>query len=124
MKLSEAFSILFEIRAALQFGLLPTLRAVTANPLLLFQPAALSRLFMANAWSVFGGFVDENMRELKTKLLVDAKGVVLDLGAGQFAHSPILRLINLTNPARQGAATLLNISTASRLSSTSPSSQT
>jgi hypothetical protein len=37
-------------------------------------------------WIRFGDLVDEGGREVKTDLISQAKGVVLDIGAGEYAY--------------------------------------
>jgi hypothetical protein len=85
MKLPTAFSLLLDIRAAIQFAFLPTLSAVRRNPGLLVRPQALSRTFMAHVWNGFGNPTDEGGRPAKQALITpNASGVVLDLGAGEY----------------------------------------
>lgn len=86
MKFSARFGILTDMRIALQFGFLPTLAGVARDPRLLLHPRALSRLFMSHVWFAFGTFVDENGRPTKQKLLLPARGVVLEIGAGAHAR--------------------------------------
>jgi len=89
MKFSSATAILEDLWAAVQVALLPTLRAVFHSPRLLLSPHALSDIFMAHVWSLFGNGVDENSRTTKAELITShATGVVLDIGAGElcFAH--------------------------------------
>ncbi|KAF8063241.1 hypothetical protein FPV67DRAFT_1629725 [Lyophyllum atratum] len=83
MKLSAAFSILLDLRFAIQEAFLPTARAIMRSPSLLLSPSAISRLFMAKLWITFGDGVDGNSREAKQLLITPhAYGVVLDIGAG------------------------------------------
>ena len=83
MKLSNIFSILPDIRAALQIGFMPTLRAILREPSLLLRLSLVSREFMSHVWVAFGNGMDENIRQLKSSLLTpNAQGVVLDVGAG------------------------------------------
>lgn len=84
MKLSAAFSIVFDLITAIRIAFLPTLKAILASPSLLCKPHALSRLFMANIWEGgFGKGTDENARPVKASLIpFNAHGVVLDVGAG------------------------------------------
>ncbi|KZT00122.1 S-adenosyl-L-methionine-dependent methyltransferase [Laetiporus sulphureus 93-53] len=57
--------------------------AILRDPLLLFRLAALSSLFMAKVWVTFGDGIDENGRPVKERLIPgNARGVVLDIGAG------------------------------------------
>ncbi|GLB42905.1 putative methyltransferase domain containing protein [Lyophyllum shimeji] len=83
MRLSAAFSILLDLRFAVQQAFIPTVRAIIRSPSLLLRPRALSRLFMAKLWVTFGEGVDENSRLVKQELITPhAYGVVLDIGAG------------------------------------------
>ena len=82
MKLKNAFALFTDLRAALQAAFLPTVRALIMTPLLLLHPVELSRLFMAHVWTTFGDSVDEGGRDVKLKLIPNAQGVVLDIGAG------------------------------------------
>jgi hypothetical protein len=83
MKLTAAFSLLQDLRIAIQTASLPTIYALINSPSLLFNPIAVSRLFMANIWVQFGRFVDEAGRAVKEDLIPpNAHGVVLDIGAG------------------------------------------
>ncbi|KAF8151354.1 S-adenosyl-L-methionine-dependent methyltransferase [Crassisporium funariophilum] len=83
MKLSNALSILLDIRIALSTALLPALKAVLRDPTLLLRPAQVSRIFMAHVWTAFADGVDANQRVSKEGLITpNARGVVLDVGAG------------------------------------------
>jgi hypothetical protein len=83
MKLSNAFSLLTDLRFAITIAILPTLRDIYRNPTLLVRPQALSRAFMANLWLVFGDGTDLNSRDVKDHLIKpNAYGSVLDIGAG------------------------------------------
>jgi len=63
--------------------LVPTLKAILWNPTLLFRPRAFSRVFMANAWVLFGPSIDKNGKRVKEGLITpNAYGIVLDIGAG------------------------------------------
>lgn len=87
MKLRNAFAALIDIRGAVQIALFPTLCAIFKNPLILFHPVALSRIFMSHVWAAFGNGLDINNAELKAKIITsDAQGVVLDVGAGESLH--------------------------------------
>jgi len=86
MKLSAAFSILIDLRFAIQIAFMPTLYAILDSPSLLLRPSILSRTFMAKLWIVFGNGVDTNGRDVKQQLITpNAYGVVLDIGAGQLS---------------------------------------
>ncbi|EAU83609.1 hypothetical protein CC1G_07982 [Coprinopsis cinerea okayama7 len=84
MKLSNAFSLLWDLLAAGRIALLPTLKDVLRSPSLIFRPQALSRTFMAYVWANgFGNDTDAGGRPVKEHLITpNAYGVVLDLGAG------------------------------------------
>ena len=83
MKLSKAFSLLTDIRLAIQIAILPTLKDVLHKPTLLFNPQALSRVFMAHLWLVLGENADLNSKDVKYQLInPNAYGSVLDVGAG------------------------------------------
>jgi hypothetical protein len=83
MKLSNALSLLTDLRFAITIALLPTLRDVFHNPSLLVRPQALSRVFMAHLWVVYGDGADHRSRDVKHHLInPNAYGSVLDIGAG------------------------------------------
>ncbi|KAK7028310.1 S-adenosyl-L-methionine-dependent methyltransferase [Favolaschia claudopus] len=83
MKLAAALDVLGQIRMILILGLPHVFRAIYAQPSLIFNWTALSRISFANVWMAFGQGSDENTREDKSKLITPhATGVVLDLGAG------------------------------------------
>ena len=82
MKLSNALSLLLDLYGALRVGFLPTLSAILKTPSLLLWPRQISRIFMANIWMVYGDGLDAWGRPIKTGLVKNAEGVVLDLGAG------------------------------------------
>ena len=83
MKLSKALSLLTDLRLAITVAILPTLRDVFHEPTLLFRPQALSRVFMAHLWLVFGDGADTRSRDIKYQLInPNAYGSVLDVGAG------------------------------------------
>jgi len=83
MRLTAALGLLTDLRLATGAALWPTILAVWHAPWLLFQPHALSRLFMSHVWNLFGNGVDEAGRDAKQALITPyAYGVVLDLGAG------------------------------------------
>ena len=73
-----------DIVIATRVAFFPTLRAIRDKPKLLLEPHTLSRIFMANVWVRFGDSSDANYREVKEGLVTEhAKGVVLDVGAGE-----------------------------------------
>ena len=83
MKLANAFAMVNDMRAALYFGFLPTVIAILGHPWLLFKPAEVSQIFMRHVWAVYGPGMDENNSVLKKELITpNARGVVLDIGAG------------------------------------------
>ena len=85
MRLSNAFSLLTDLRLAITVAILPTVRDVFRNPTLLVRPQALSRAFMANLWLVFGDGVNLNSKDVKHGLIaLNAYGSVLDVGAGWY----------------------------------------
>lgn len=94
MKLSAALSILTDLRLAVQIALPPTIRAILKSPSLIFQPSAVSRLFMDKLWLVVGPAADEGGSEVKQNLITpNAYGVVLDIGAGEYAPSIVRRFL-------------------------------
>ncbi|KIM43895.1 hypothetical protein M413DRAFT_442966 [Hebeloma cylindrosporum] len=87
MKLSNALSLLTDLRIGISIAIIPTLKAILWNPTLLFRPRALSRIFMANLWMTFGPGVDSSAKAVKEGLITpNAYGIVLDIGAGH-GHS-------------------------------------
>ena len=84
MKLRNAFAVFVDLRFAVQAALFPTLLTITRSPRLLLQWTELSRVFMSHVWATFGNSVDEGGRETKQSLLPNnARGIVLDIGAGE-----------------------------------------
>jgi len=83
MSILKHFSPLLDIYLALQLAFWPTTQRIWATPSLLFQPTAVSRIFLSHVWAGFGPGIDKNNVQLKTSLVTkNAYGVVLDLGAG------------------------------------------
>lgn len=82
MQLSTIITPIFDIWAAISAGFLLTLKQVLQRPSLLLEPSNLSNAFFAHAWVIFSPGADKGGREVKKSLLPQAKGVVLDLGAG------------------------------------------
>ena len=83
MKLTNALSVLTDLRLAITIAILPTIRDVFHKPTLLFRPQALSRVFMAHLWVVVGDGSDTRSRDIKYQLInPNAYGSVLDVGAG------------------------------------------
>ncbi|KAJ7902824.1 S-adenosyl-L-methionine-dependent methyltransferase [Mycena olivaceomarginata] len=92
MKFSLAvLDLVGQIWMTLRLGLPHVLRAIYAEPSLIFNWAALSRISFANVWIAFGEGSDVHAREDKTSLITPhARGVVLDLGAGHGYTAPYL----------------------------------
>ncbi|KAJ7355426.1 S-adenosyl-L-methionine-dependent methyltransferase [Mycena albidolilacea] len=86
MKLSAAFGLISDLRAAIGIATLPTLKAIYREPSLVLRPTSVSRIFMAAVWSAFAGPTDEGARAPKLTLIPHATGAVLDIGAG-LGHS-------------------------------------
>ncbi|KAG6808784.1 hypothetical protein H0H92_002910 [Tricholoma furcatifolium] len=83
MKLSAAFSLFSDFKAALRVAFGPTVRDVVQLPSLIFRPSLLSRAFMAHVWVAFAAGTDEAGRPVKEQLIPkNAIGAVLDIGAG------------------------------------------
>ncbi|TBU27139.1 hypothetical protein BD311DRAFT_724863 [Dichomitus squalens] len=83
MKFFATFGLLEDVRAAIQTAFVPTLVAILRDPILVFRPHEVSRIFMAYVWRLFGDGVDGNARPVKEELLpANCYGVVLDIGAG------------------------------------------
>ncbi|KAJ2917316.1 hypothetical protein MD484_g3116, partial [Candolleomyces efflorescens] len=99
MKLTAAFSPVFDLITAVRIATGPTLRLILADPTLLLRPSAVSRMFMAKIWE--GGFAngtDEGARPVKIDLITpNAEGTVLDLGAG---HGHSIRYFDRTKVTR------------------------
>ena len=88
MKLSASFGLLEDARAAIQTAFVPTLVAILKNPLLVFRPHEVSRIFMSHVWRLYGDGVDSGARPVKEELLPgNSYGVVLDIGAGASSSS-------------------------------------
>ncbi|KAG6854477.1 hypothetical protein C0991_006079, partial [Blastosporella zonata] len=82
MRLSAAFGLFSDLRAALGVALGPTFSDVVHQPSLVFRPTSLSRVFMAHVWVAFAAGTDEGGRPVKEKLIPkNATGVILDIGA-------------------------------------------
>jgi hypothetical protein len=85
MKLSNALSLITDLRIAITVAILPTLRDVFHNPTLLVRPKAFGHAFMASLWVVFGDGADLKSRDAKNDLITpNACGSVLDVGAGWY----------------------------------------
>ncbi|PCH34640.1 hypothetical protein WOLCODRAFT_106332 [Wolfiporia cocos MD-104 SS10] len=83
MKLCSLLAFLQHLTETLQVALLPTLKEIWRTPSLLRRPRALSRVYMSYLWIPMGEGVDQGGREVKQSLIpLNARGVVLDLGAG------------------------------------------
>jgi hypothetical protein len=95
MKFSDLLEMIDTMRVALMIGLPAVLRAIFAAPSLVFNPAALSRISMANIWIQFGNGSDQFARADKKLLITPhARGVVLDLGAGTLLKMLFIRTYN------------------------------
>ncbi|KAJ7245149.1 hypothetical protein B0H12DRAFT_790593 [Mycena haematopus] len=86
MKVSAAFGLVSDLRAAIRVAALPTLKALFCKPSLVLRPASLSRIFMAAVWAAFAAPTDQGARATKLTLIPHATGAVLDIGAG-LGHS-------------------------------------
>ncbi|KAJ7634141.1 S-adenosyl-L-methionine-dependent methyltransferase [Mycena polygramma] len=86
MKLSAAFGLVSDLRAAFGVATVPTLKAIANRPSLVLRPTLLSRTFMAAVWAAFAAPTDEGARPAKLTLIPHATGAVLDIGAGH-GHS-------------------------------------
>ncbi|KAE9385260.1 hypothetical protein BT96DRAFT_868482 [Gymnopus androsaceus JB14] len=83
MRLCAAFSLLGDLKLAMSFALIPTLKDVVKEPSMLLKPIALSRTFMAHVWVKFGAGTDDGARKVKQGLIPPFAGkIVLDIGAG------------------------------------------
>lgn len=90
MRLSATLGLLQDLGLAFRFAFIPTFLAVLRNPTLLFRPHEVSRIFMSHVWKPFGDGIDQNSRPVKQSLIPDnARGVILDVGAGK-CPCPIL----------------------------------
>lgn len=56
----------------------------------LLSPTNTKRVFMAHVWKSFGPGLDEGSRAIKEELIRDARGVVLDIGAGNAYFAPCI----------------------------------
>ncbi|KAH8105268.1 hypothetical protein BXZ70DRAFT_514674 [Cristinia sonorae] len=87
MKLINALSILPEMRGAVAIAFMPTLRDIFNNPTLLLHPVQIQQVFMKHLWALYGDGMDEGNKVTKQRLIsINAKGVVLDIGAG-YGHT-------------------------------------
>lgn len=84
MKLSAAFGLISDLRAAIGVATLPTLKAVYREPSLVLRPTSVSRIFMAAVWNAFAGPTDEGARAPKLTLIPHATGVSLPLSIDQY----------------------------------------
>jgi len=82
MKLATILSPANDLRFAISHALIPTLKAIFQNPLILLHPKRLSQLFFNHVWTLFGDHIDAGGKESKLELIKDVKGVVFDIGAG------------------------------------------
>lgn len=78
--------LLQDVWAVIRLSGIATIRAIFAEPSLIFRPRDIRRIMMAEAWKSFGPGIDGNSKEVKTQLITPhARGVVLDIGAGTLA---------------------------------------
>ena len=82
MKFASILGPLNDLRFAFLSAIGPTLRALFRNPVIIFHPKQLSRLFFNHVWTLFGDHIDESGRDSKVGLIKNVHGVVLDIGAG------------------------------------------
>lgn len=85
MKLLAALFVLYDTNLGFLTAIIPTLKVILANPTLLFRPKKLSRTRFALTWqSGCADYVDGLHKEGKTGFVTpNARGVVLDIGAGK-----------------------------------------
>ena len=89
--------LLEDLSLAIYVALPKTILAIFRNPTLLFRPFALRRLFMAYVWEVYGTPTDQGGKRVKESLITpNARGVVLDLGAGT-RHNNLNRVNHTSN---------------------------
>lgn len=82
--------VLPDIIEVIRLSAFAIIRAIFADPSLLLRPRDIRRLVMAEAWKSFGPGIDGNSKEVKQKLITPhARGVVLDIGAGESVHRPV-----------------------------------
>lgn len=84
MKLLAALFVLYSTNLGFLAAVMPALKALWVDPTLLFRPKAFSRKRFALAWqSGMADYVDGLHRQGKTGFITpNARGVVLDIGAG------------------------------------------
>ncbi|KLO10193.1 hypothetical protein SCHPADRAFT_878376 [Schizopora paradoxa] len=83
MRLYMLYGFLLDLQRSMGIALLPTLKAVFRDPSLVLKPLEVRRLYMAHVWAVYGDGIDESSRAQKEKVVcANARGVVLDMGAG------------------------------------------
>lgn len=91
MRLTNLVGFVLDLARAISIALLPTLRAVWRTPALALSAQAIRREFMAHVWVEYGPGIDGNTSALKTRLVTArARGVVLDVGAGEFPSASYL----------------------------------
>jgi hypothetical protein len=87
MWFTAALRLLQGVWLTITCAFIPTLKDVWKQPSLLLHPITLSRIYMSHVWIPFGDGIDENARNSKQRLITPyATGVVLDVGAGEFAQ--------------------------------------
>lgn len=82
MRLVAILGPLNDLRYAFFAAVVPTLKGIFNDPLLVFHPKKLSNLFFSHVWELFGDNIDAGGREIKLDLIKGVHGVVLDIGAG------------------------------------------
>ncbi|KIY44181.1 hypothetical protein FISHEDRAFT_52488 [Fistulina hepatica ATCC 64428] len=87
MYVLSVLSPIQDIITGLRIGLWPTLKDLWRSPLLILRPRAVSHIYMAHVWRLFGQGIDANCENVKQPLIYpNASGTVLDLGAG-YGHT-------------------------------------
>ncbi len=88
MKFMNLLGFFFDLQRSMGVALIPTLKAILREPMLVFKPLEVRRVYMAHLWTVYGDGIDEGSREEKEKLLrANVRGIVFDLGAGESRYS-------------------------------------
>lgn len=93
MRLSAALGPLYDLRDILRFSMWPFLKSLWLKPSLLLHPITLRRSFFSHVWTLMGEAINEGATPVKTGLLADASGVVLEIGAG---HGHTAHFLNRT----------------------------
>lgn len=106
------YGFFLDLHRSMGIALLPTLKAIVKDPLLIVKPLEVRRMYMAHVWSVYGDGIDESSKREKEKVVrANASGIVLDMGAGgvfvindfnpSFAYSIIVFLFSRVRPSRK-----------------------